>query len=167
MTKHTVVTGLVVIGIAGTVAGCGGSSGSSSTGGGSASASSAGAGSTTGTTESTGEDTSEAPGENTTENSSSSPTAGTLAVQETEYRISPANPTIAKRGTVRITIKNAGALSHALEVEGPSGETKSDTVEPGESEAFTVDFAKAGTYTWFCPIPGHRQKGMQGQVTVR
>ena len=93
--------------------------------------------------------------------------AGTLAVDETEFRIAPANPTVAKPGTVRITIRNTGKFSHALEVEGPSGEVKSDTVEPGESEAFSVDFAKAGTYEWYCPIDGHRQKGMQGKVTVR
>ncbi|MEA2255744.1 MAG: Copper binding protein plastocyanin/azurin family, partial [Solirubrobacteraceae bacterium] len=30
----------------------------------------------------------------------------------------------------------------------------------------TVDFAKKGTYEWYCPIDGHRGRGMEGKIAV-
>ena len=52
-------------------------------------------------------------------------------------------------------------------VQTPSGIVKTGAIAPGASATLTVDAAKAGSYTFFCPIPGHRQAGMQGTLVGR
>jgi hypothetical protein len=39
-------------------------------------------------------------------------------------------------------------------------------IAPGASATLTVDATKAGHYTFFCPIDGHRQLGMVGTLIV-
>ena len=41
---------------------------------------------------------------------------------------------------------------------------KSKTVSGG-SDTLTVKL-KPGTYTFYCPVPGHEQAGMKGTLTV-
>jgi uncharacterized cupredoxin-like copper-binding protein len=38
-------------------------------------------------------------------------------------------------------------------------------VAKGGKSTVTVDL-KPGKYTFYCPVPGHRQAGMQGTLTV-
>jgi plastocyanin len=97
---------------------------------------------------------------------SSSGAGGKLNVTETEFRIAPDNPSIAKTGQVTLTVANKGKLPHALEIEGVSGEPKTPTIQPGKTAMLKVDFTKKGTFTWYCPIDGHRQKGMEGKITI-
>lgn len=99
--------------------------------------------------------------------SAGSGSAHKLAVTETEFKIAPANPKIAKAGKVTLTIANRGQFPHALEIEGNGlEEQKTDTIPAGKTATLTVDLAKNGTYEWYCPIDGHRQKGMEGKITV-
>ena len=105
-----------------------------------------------------------------TSNSSSAPSGATstgkLHVTETEFKIAPDNPTIAETGTVTFTVANKGKFPHALEVEGVSGEPKTSTLQPGQTATLQVNFTKKGSFTWYCPVDGHRQKGMEGKITV-
>jgi nitrite reductase (NO-forming) len=39
-------------------------------------------------------------------------------------------------------------------------------IAPGGTATLKVNATKAGKYTFFCPIPGHRQAGMQGTLVV-
>jgi uncharacterized cupredoxin-like copper-binding protein len=89
-----------------------------------------------------------------------------LKVVETEFKLSPANPSVAKAGTVTIRATNAGKVAHALEVEGPNGEAKTGTIDPGKTAKLKVDLSKAGTYEWYCPIDGHKASGMKGEIKV-
>ncbi|MEA2255016.1 MAG: hypothetical protein QOG35_1061, partial [Solirubrobacteraceae bacterium] len=98
-------------------------------------------------------------GSSSTQTSTGSSSSGTsssgskLAVSEAEYSITPANPKIAKTGKMTLTVSNKGSVSHALVVEGPGlSEQKTPTIAPGQSATLTVDFAKKGTYEWYCPI---------------
>jgi len=92
--------------------------------------------------------------------------ATTLNVTETEFKLDPADPSVDKTGTVQIKIANDGKVAHALEVEGPGGEAKSDTIAPGKTGTLDVDLSKSGTYEWYCPIDGHKDKGMKGEIKV-
>jgi uncharacterized cupredoxin-like copper-binding protein len=92
--------------------------------------------------------------------------AGKLALTETEFKIAPASPTVSKAGKVTITVKNSGKITHALAVQTPSGLVNTGPIAPGATATLTVDAAKAGKYTFFCPLGNHRQLGMQGTLVV-
>lgn len=40
-----------------------------------------------------------------------------------------------------------------------------ELVGPNETITFTFD-ARPGTFTFYCSIPGHREAGMEGSMTV-
>jgi uncharacterized cupredoxin-like copper-binding protein len=88
-----------------------------------------------------------------------------VTVSETEFKLSPADAKVAKPGPVTFMVKNAGKTTHALEVVTPAGELKTPPIGPGKSATLKGDL-KAGTYEWYCPIDGHKAKGMKGKVVV-
>jgi uncharacterized cupredoxin-like copper-binding protein len=92
--------------------------------------------------------------------------SGGVSLSETEFKITPADPKVSKTGTITITVTNHGAITHALAVQTPSGLRKTPNLTPGQSAKLTVNIAKAGKYTFFCPIGNHRQAGMQGTLVV-
>ncbi|MFL5827883.1 MAG: cupredoxin domain-containing protein [Thermoleophilaceae bacterium] len=97
-----------------------------------------------------------------------SPSSGgsTVNVSETDFKLSPANPSV-KQGKVAFKVTNAGQTVHSLEVEGPSGEVKlGKQLQPGQSATMTVDFTKAGKYEWYCPVDGHKAMGMKGEIVA-
>lgn len=90
----------------------------------------------------------------------------TVPVSETDFAITPPNPTVAA-GTVTFEVSNDGQTTHNLEVEGPNGEASLDQdLAPGDSGTLEVDLSKPGTYEWYCPVDGHRDQGMEGEITV-
>jgi plastocyanin len=73
----------------------------------------------------------------------------------------------AKAGNVTIDFNNPQALTHDVQIEDAQGEEVGGTelIASGEDSA-TVDL-KPGTYTYFCSVPGHREAGMEGTLTVK
>lgn len=73
----------------------------------------------------------------------------------------------AKAGQVTVDFKNPQALTHDVKIEDPQGEEVGGTelIASGEDSA-TVEL-KPGTYTFFCSVPGHREAGMEGTLTVK
>lgn len=72
-------------------------------------------------------------------------------------------------GKVTIEFTNMAPLQHNVTVESGSGSGKilgSTPTFDGGTKSVTLDL-KAGTYTFFCSVPGHRQAGMQGTLTVQ
>ncbi|HEY1359698.1 MAG TPA: cupredoxin domain-containing protein [Thermoleophilaceae bacterium] len=92
--------------------------------------------------------------------------ATTLTVAETEYKLDPSKLNVASKGTVQFDVQNNGKIVHALEVEGPGGETRSGTIQPGQSKQFKVSLDKPGSYEIYCPIGNHRALGMKGTLRV-
>jgi uncharacterized cupredoxin-like copper-binding protein len=91
-----------------------------------------------------------------------------LVVGETEYKLTPANPSV-QSGAVLISASNNGKVTHAIEVEGggPGGKNaRSTDIAPGQTATLAVTLKPGKTYTWFCPIDGHRGLGMKGSITV-
>jgi plastocyanin len=72
----------------------------------------------------------------------------------------------AKAGTVTIVMDNPSSLPHAVAVEGNGVDKDGQTVQMGGKSTVTADL-KAGEYTYYCPVPGHRQGGMEGKLTVK
>jgi len=71
----------------------------------------------------------------------------------------------AKSGKVTINFDNPSSTPHGVAVEGNGVEKSSQTVTSSKT-SLTVDL-KPGKYTFYCPVPGHRQAGMQGTLTVQ
>ena len=71
----------------------------------------------------------------------------------------------AKAGTVTINYDNPSTTAHAVAIEGNGVEEKSDTITGGKTSV-TADL-KPGKYTFYCPVPGHREAGMKGTLTVQ
>jgi plastocyanin len=73
----------------------------------------------------------------------------------------------AKAGSVTIDFDNQQSLEHDVKVEDSSGTELggTDLVSSGTATG-TVD-VQAGTYTFFCSVPGHREAGMEGTLDVK
>jgi uncharacterized cupredoxin-like copper-binding protein len=74
----------------------------------------------------------------------------------------------AKAGKVTLTMDNPGGDSqpHAIAVEGNGVDKDGKVVQPGGTSTVALDL-KPGKYTFYCPVPGHRQAGMEGTLTVQ
>jgi plastocyanin len=73
----------------------------------------------------------------------------------------------AKAGKVTVEFKNPQALTHDVAIEDSSGkEVGATELIADGSDTTTVDL-KPGTYTYFCTVPGHREAGMEGTLTVK
>jgi uncharacterized cupredoxin-like copper-binding protein len=73
-----------------------------------------------------------------------------------------------KHGKVTIVMKNpkSTAQEHGIGVSG-HGVTKEGKIVPaGKTTRVKVKLAK-GRYTFYCPVPGHREAGMKGKLVVK
>jgi plastocyanin len=73
----------------------------------------------------------------------------------------------AKAGNVTIDFDNKQPLQHDVAVADSSGKVlgQTDLVSSGTANA-TVNLAP-GTYTFYCTVPGHKEAGMEGTLTVK
>ncbi len=95
---------------------------------------------------------------------------GASAQQPKEFRIT-ANEFSFKpsriqvpQGEVKITVTNRGKFLHGLAIVGR--DEKIPYIESGKNESLTINFDKPGEIIFYCPQPGHRNKGMEGKLTV-
>lgn len=73
----------------------------------------------------------------------------------------------AKAGKVTVDFNNPQGLTHDVAIENESGETVGQTeLVAGEETSTTVNL-KPGTYHYYCTVPGHREAGMEGTLTVK
>jgi len=87
---------------------------------------------------------------------SADPTA--LAYDKTELS--------AKPGKVTIDFENPAPLEHNVVIEQDGKELAGfEPIAEGEEE-LTAEL-EAGTYTFFCSVPGHREAGMEGTLVVK
>lgn len=71
----------------------------------------------------------------------------------------------AKAGKVTIDFKNPSAIPHNVVIEQDGKELAGfEPITEGE-ESETAEL-KAGAYAFYCSVPGHREAGMEGTLTV-
>ncbi len=125
------------------LAGCGSSSGSSSS---VASVPAASGGSTTGV--------------------ASGGSGTSVDVMLKDFSITLAGGDSLSPGTYTFTVANQGPTAHNLTIEGPGVDNAATpTFGSGETKTLTVTL-KNGKYDFFCSVPGHKQAGMNVDVTV-
>jgi len=73
----------------------------------------------------------------------------------------------AEAGEVTIDFTNSSAVPHDVAIEDEGGETIAQTETLAEGSDSTTANLKPGTYTFYCSVPGHRQAGMEGTLTVK
>ena len=73
----------------------------------------------------------------------------------------------AKAGKVTIDFNNPQSLTHDVAIEDSSGKEVGKTELIGEGETSTTVDLEPGTYTYYCTVPGHREAGMEGTLTVK
>jgi plastocyanin len=71
----------------------------------------------------------------------------------------------AKAGKVTLVMSNPSGIPHAVAIKGNGVDVDGKTVGNGETSTASSDL-KAGTYTFYCPVPGHEAAGMKGTLTV-
>lgn len=73
----------------------------------------------------------------------------------------------AKAGEVTIDFNNPQSLTHDVAIEDSSGKEVGKTELIGQGETSTTVNLEPGTYHYFCTVPGHREAGMEGTLTVK
>jgi uncharacterized cupredoxin-like copper-binding protein/cytochrome c2 len=72
----------------------------------------------------------------------------------------------APAGKLTVESKNAEPIGHNIAVEGNGVNQQGPVVQGGGISKISVDL-KPGSYTFYCSVPGHRQGGMVGKLTVK
>jgi FtsP/CotA-like multicopper oxidase with cupredoxin domain len=88
--------------------------------------------------------------------------SGATQVTLSEFAITPSTISAPLGG--KVVVVNSGASTHNFNVDGTSLHTKD--LAPGASTTVDLKGVKAGSYTVYCNIAGHRQAGMQGTLVV-
>ena len=68
----------------------------------------------------------------------------------------------ASAGEIEVEFDNPSTVPHAFAIDGQDTETAEIT---GDSATAGYDL-EAGEYTFYCPVAGHREAGMEGTLTV-
>lgn len=89
--------------------------------------------------------------------------APVVDIEATEFAFKPATVNLSAAGAATIRIVNKGIAEHDVTVDSIKFTV---LAKPGESVSGTATFAP-GTYDFYCSIPGHKQAGMVGTITVK
>jgi plastocyanin len=73
----------------------------------------------------------------------------------------------AKAGKATIEFNNPSTTGHDVVIEDESGNEIAKTDIITDSTTSTTADLKPGTYTFYCSVPGHREAGMEGTLTVK
>ena len=79
-----------------------------------------------------------------------------------DFKFSPSSLS-ALAGDIDVSFSNTGFLDHSFVIEGEDFRLLPATQGGNEEASVTLT---AGSYTFFCDIPGHREAGMEGQLKV-
>jgi plastocyanin len=93
------------------------------------------------------------------------PVAGarTLDVVATDFSFQPAEVSLRAGEAVNIRLVNQGVAVHDLLVPALGVWL---IAAPGQSATSGLKFDWAGSYEFFCSVPGHREAGMVGRIVV-
>jgi len=94
--------------------------------------------------------------------SAGQPSGTEIAVSAAEFAFDPAAIEVSAGAEATVTLTNKGTVEHDITVDALSVKIYAT---PGQTVSGTVT-AAAGTYEFYCSIPGHKQAGMVGTFTA-
>jgi plastocyanin len=71
----------------------------------------------------------------------------------------------AAAGNVTLVLENVATIEHNVALEGDGVSEEGEVVGEGETSTVTAE-VKPGEYDFYCSVPGHREGGMEGTLTV-
>lgn len=93
-----------------------------------------------------------------------------VSIMLAEFKITPNKVSVSQGQSVQFTVKNAGTEEHNLVVElgGKGIEHKlfNTNLMPGETRTAEYTFPVAGDWEMYCPVDGHKDHGMKGDLEV-
>jgi plastocyanin len=107
------------------------------------------------------EDTADAGGDTAAADAGAAVFVGNDALQ---WASAPATAELAD-GSLEVTIECDGAVPHNIVFEGVDDDAVVAECSGNDSATGTLT-AEPGTYTYYCAIPGHREAGMVGEITL-
>jgi plastocyanin len=95
-------------------------------------------------------------------------TSGTLAIEaDPDGALAFTEDSLtAKAGKLTIDFSNPAPVPHDVRVEDKGGEDVGGTEVITSSDESAPIELKAGEYTFYCSVPGHREAGMEGKLAV-
>ncbi|MFN8594318.1 MAG: cupredoxin domain-containing protein [Thermomicrobiales bacterium] len=105
-----------------------------------------------------------APASDTTEAAqTTSEASATAEVTSVDIAFQPNALTIPANTDLTFTLPNTGAAPHNFSIDALN---VSVDLQPGETKEVVIN-APAGTYEYYCNVPGHKEAGMVGTLTVQ
>jgi nitrite reductase (NO-forming) len=89
---------------------------------------------------------------------------GQQTVEMIDINFNPKEITIPANTDVTINLTNTGAAVHNFTIDELN--VSSGDYAPGQTGTVTIN-AAPGTYQYYCSIPGHKEAGMVGTLTVQ
>lgn len=99
-----------------------------------------------------------------TRDGGSTATAPSFTIEAIDISFKQKAVTIPANTEVTIVVENKGVAPHQFSIDELNIHTP--VINAGESTTVTIN-AAPGSYTFYCAIPGHRQAGMAGKLTVQ
>lgn len=113
-----------------------------------------------------GETTAESQPTNTSTESSPGAAAKKVDVSLVDFKIRLPSGTTLEPGKYDFAVSNDGQVPHNLTIDGPGVEDAgTPTFGPGKTDDLKVTL-EAGSYDFYCSVPGHKALGMDVKVTV-
>jgi plastocyanin len=86
-----------------------------------------------------------------------------ILVKAKEFRFEPAEVLIDAGRPSVVAVENIGSIPHDLTVKDGGFKV---AVAKGATRRKALTVAKAGTYKFYCSLPGHESAGMRGTLTA-
>jgi uncharacterized cupredoxin-like copper-binding protein len=88
--------------------------------------------------------------------------ATTFSITGTEFKFDPSTLTVPADEEITVELVNGGTIEHDFTLDEANVLIAVPATETG-SASFSI---AAGTYTFYCSVPGHREAGMEGTLTA-
>jgi plastocyanin len=93
------------------------------------------------------------------------PSAQTIRVNETSYRISlSAKP---RAGVVKFVVRNSSDDGHDFWLKGGGKTWKTRVLDEASTASLTAKLRKGVKYTYWCAVSDHASEGMRGSFVAR
>ncbi len=88
-----------------------------------------------------------------------------ITIDAKEFSYTPSKISVNKGDNVSITFTNSGTLSHNLTI--PDLNLATNTISPGTTDTLNFTADKVGTFTFYCSVDSHKDRGLIGTLEVK